>query len=456
MSAPNILVVDDEEDIRTLIEEILSEEGYRVRTAGDAAQARQQIISKAPDLVLLDIWMPDTDGITLLHEWKDHGAPGCPVVIMSGHGSVETAVEATRLGAADFIEKPLSIAKLLRTVTNALEKHEKSRNREQPSALPPMAGPIGKSQRMVDLRNRLEQMASHAAAVLIVGESGTGREASARYLHANSARGDRPFVRLVGAAVTARNAANLLLGTETAAGLDSGYLEQANGGTLFVDELQDLCPEAQQLLNAVLDQGSFSRIGRAESIPIDIRVIASIRPEALAEPERNGVRAGLVSLLSVMKLQIPALREYPEDVSELLQFFVDKLVETNGLAFRRFSVAAQNRLRNYPWPGNIRELQSMVQRLLVVSSPEEISLEEVERELAPPTAQDIPLVKKDLLSLPLREAREQFEKAYLTEQLVLCGGKVGQLAKRVGMERTHLYRKLRTLGVDFRQSGSED
>jgi len=455
MTASNILVVDDEEDIRTLIEEILSEEGYRVRTAGDAAQARQQMVSRAPDLILLDIWMPDTDGITLLHEWKDQNALNCPVVIMSGHGSVETAVEATRLGAADFIEKPLSIAKLLRTVANALENHQKSRIREQSSVLPPMVGPVGKSQRMADLRNRLEQLAGHGAAVLIVGESGAGRAASARFLHVMSARSDRPFVCLVGAAITAQNAANLLLGTETAAGQDIGYLEQANGGTLFVDELQNLCPEGQKLLSAVLDQGSFSRIGRAEPIRVDIRVIASIRPEPFAEPEKYGVHADLVSQLSVMKLQIPALREYPEDVSELLRYFVDKLVDTNGLAFRRFSVAAQNRLRNYPWPGNIRELQSLVQRLLVVVSPEEISLEEVERELTPPTAQDIPLVKKDLLSLPLREAREQFEKAYLTEQLALCDGKVGQLAKRVGMERTHLYRKLRTLGVDFRQGGGE-
>jgi len=456
VSVANILVVDDEEDIRTLIEEILSEEGYRVLTAGDAAQARQQMSSEPPDLVLLDIWMPDTDGITLLREWTDQDDLNCPVVIMSGHGTVETAVEATRLGAADFIEKPLSIAKLLRTVTNALEKHQKSGTRQQRSMQPSMAGPVGKSQRMKDLRSQIEQLASHAVPVLIVGESGTGREAAARYLHAMSARCDGPFVCLVSAGVTAQNAANLLLGAETAAGVDSGYLEQANGGTLFVDELQDLCPEAQQLLNAVLDQGSFSRLGRAEPIPVDFRVIASIRPEVLAEPGRYGVRVELISLLSVMKLQIPALREYPEDVSELLRYFIDKLVDTSGLSFRRFSVAAQNRLRNYPWPGNIRELESLAQRLLITAKSEQISLEEVESELSPPTAQDVPLVKKDLLSLPLREAREQFEKAYLIEQLALCDGKVGQLAKRVGMERTHLYRKLRTLGVDFRQAGGGD
>jgi DNA-binding NtrC family response regulator len=436
MSGANILVVDDEADIRTLIKEILSEEGYRVETAGDASEARERLLSGKPDLVLLDIWMPDTDGITLLNEWSESGQLSCPVVIMSGHGTVETAVEATRLGAADFIEKPLSLAKLLRTVENALESESLAKAGKSQPSLPPSWVPVGKSPQIVALRRRAEEIAPHAVPIMIIGESGTGREVIGRYIHSVSARQIKPFVTVVGASLTAENAATLLLGAESIDGpADIGYLEQANEGTLFIDELGDLCPAGQLLLQGVLDQGSFARLGRAQATPVNIRVIASIRPE-----------------LSVLKLQVPALREYAEDVPELLRHFVDKFVDSNALPYRRFSVAAQNRLRNYPWPGNISELASLVQRLLIANGQEEIGLDELERELAPSTGDDASLLKKDLLSLPLREAREHFERAYLTQQLALCGGKVGQLAKRVGMERTHLYRKLRALGVDFRQT----
>jgi DNA-binding NtrC family response regulator len=453
MSGANILVVDDEADIRTLIKEILSEEGYRVETAGDASEARERLLSGKPDLVLLDIWMPDTDGITLLNEWSEGGQLSCPVVIMSGHGTVETAVEATRLGAADFIEKPLSLAKLLRTVENALESESLAKAGKSQPSLPPSWVPVGKSPQIVALRRRAEEIAPHAVPIMIIGESGTGREVIGRYIHSVSARQIKPFVTVVGASLTAENAATLLLGAESIDGpADIGYLEQANEGTLFIDELGDLCPAGQLLLQGVLDQGSFARLGRAQATPVNIRVIASIRPDEFAGLESHGIRADLAAQLSVLKLQVPALREYAEDVPELLRHFVDKFVDSNALPYRRFSVAAQNRLRNYPWPGNISELASLVQRLLIANGQEEIGLDELERELAPSTGDDASLLKKDLLSLPLREAREHFERAYLTQQLALCGGKVGQLAKRVGMERTHLYRKLRALGVDFRQT----
>jgi DNA-binding NtrC family response regulator len=452
MSGANILVVDDEADIRTLIEEILSEEGYRVETAGDAAEARERLLSGDPDLVLLDIWMPDTDGITLLNEWSKSGQLKCPVVIMSGHGTVETAVEATRLGAADFIEKPLSLAKLLRTVENTLENETIARAGKSQAALSPSWVPVGKSHRIMALRRQAEEIAPHAAPVMIIGEAGTGREVMARYIHSVSARQHQPFVTVVGASLTAENAAMLLLGAESADGPpDVGYLEQANGGTLFIDELGDLCPAGQLLLQGVLDQGSFARLESAQATPVNIRLIVSIRPEELSNPESHGIRVELAAQLSVLKLLVPALRDYAEDVPELLRHFVDKFVDGNALPYRRFSFAAQNRLRNYPWPGNISELASLVQRLLIADGPDEIGLDELERELAPSVGDDVSLIKKDLLSLPLREAREHFERAYLTQQLALCGGKVGQLAKRVGMERTHLYRKLRALGVNFRQ-----
>jgi DNA-binding NtrC family response regulator len=220
---------------------------------------------------------------------------------------------------------------------------------------------------------------------------------------------------------------------------------------LYINGLEDLVPGAQRLLLAVLESGTFVRRGGRAPMHLDARIISSAQPGF----ETRGIvpfRLDLLSNLNVLTLRIPPLREYAEDVPELLRYYVDRLVDEDKLPFRRFGVAAQNRLRNYPWPGNIRELKNLVHRLLIQGGPEEIRLEEIEREIASQTPTDEPLVKQDLLALPLREAREHFERAYLTQQLQLCNGKVGQLAKRVGMERTHLYRKLRSLGVDFRQS----
>ncbi len=455
MSTANILVVDDEADIRTLIEEILTDEGYRVATAGDAAEAREQLLATRPDLVLLDIWMPDTDGITLLGEWSAQGDLHCPVVIMSGHGTVETAVEATRLGAVAFVEKPLSIAKLLRTVEKGLESQGKVTLGARPGTASAYL-PVGKSGEMQSLRQQLEQIGPRMTSLLLVGETGSGREACARFAHALLPGGDRPFIRLHAGTLMAENVATLLLGTDTAAGEEPGYLEEAAHGTLFISELQNLCAEGQQLLQGVIDQGSFARLGRAQRIPLDVRIIASIEPGAFADPQRAGVRPDLVRVLSASTVDVPALREHAEDVPELLQHYVDRFVDAHRLSFRRFSVAAQNRLRHYPWPGNLRELGKLVESLLTIEGPEEIGLEEMEQFLKLTVDRDVPLIERDLLSMPLREAREHFERAYLTEQLTLCGGKVGQLAKRVGMERTHLYRKLRVLGIDFRQAGGDD
>jgi DNA-binding NtrC family response regulator len=454
MAAAQILVVDDEPDIRNLIQEILSEEGYRVSTAANAAGARDQVKRHPPDLILLDIWMPDGDGISLLQEWQAERHVGCPVVMLSGHGTIETAVEATRLGAADFVEKPLSLAKLLRTVERALQQSRPSRSAAR-SMLPPIFAAIGKSRRIRELRQQVEQIAPQRAALLLVGEHGSGRGSLARFLHDSGPRASRPFIGIAAGTLTASNAAQLLLGADTTSGLEAGALERANGGTLFIGELENASPEAQRLLLGVLEQGSFVRQGHASPQPLDARLITSVLPGAMANPERFGLRGDLLARLSVLQIELPALREYSEDIPEFLRYFVDDLVDREGLKFRKFGFAAQNRLRNYPWPGNLRELSSLAQRLLVAGGPEEIGLEEVEREFARTPVGQEPLVKQDLLALPLREAREQFERAYLTEQLALCGGKVGQLAKRVGMERTHLYRKLRSLGVEFRP-GTED
>ena len=455
MSAARILVVDDEADIRSLLKEILSEEGYEVDVAANAAQARTLRTRQTPDLVLLDIWMPDVDGITLLREWSTSAADGCPVVMMSGHGTVETAVEATRLGAFDFVEKPLSLAKLLRTVERALEAGKRRRHAGK-VLVPPLMVPVGKSKLMQQLRAELRKIASDPSPVLLVGEPGSGREAFARYLHEQGPRADRPFVTLVASGLRDADAEAQLFGQESDGQVQqTGLIEQAGEGTLFIHEIEDLPPAVQRLLVGVFESGRFTRLGGTREIAFTARVVSSAQPGVESRAGNTGLRRDLLANLNTLIVRVPPLREYAEDVPELLRHYVDRVVDEEGLPFRRFSVAAQNRLRNYPWPDNVRELKNLVRRLLVQGGPEEIQLEEIERELAVQSSPGEPLVKQDLLALPLREAREQFERAYLQQQLLLCNGKVGQLAKRVGMERTHLYRKLRSLGVDFRNI-SED
>ena len=454
MSASSVLVVDDEADIRALIDEILSEEGYAVTVAGDANEARAARGEKKFDLVLLDIWMPGTDGISLLREWSEPGEPECPVVMMSGHGTVDTAVEATRLGAFDFVEKPLSLAKLLHTVERAIEASRKPSGVAR-SMLPSLLSPIGRSPLIKSLREKVQQFAKNDSPVLFVGEPGTGRSAFARYIHSMSSRADAPLVTLLGASLTDRNAEEQLLGSEDGGDVHSGYFERAKNGTLIIDELTDLCDTAQKLIMSVLEQGEFVRRGGHEPISLQARVLATVGADLEKAMDEGRLRRELVSSLNSLSVRVPPLRDYAEDVPELLSYYVDRLVDGENLPFRRFSVAAQNRLRNYPWPDNVRELKNLVRRLLMSNSDEEISLEEVEAEISSTTEVGEPLVKQDLLSLPLREAREQFERAYLQQQLELCDGKVGKLAQRVGMERTHLYRKLRSLGVDFRAAGSD-
>ncbi len=442
MKTARILVVDDESNIRELLEEILSEEGYEVTTAADANDARAARAVHDYDLVLLDIWMPDTDGISLLKEWAEGGKLE-PVVMMSGHGTVDTAVEATRLGALDFIEKPVSLAKLLRTVENALAQKRSTELRR--NLVPPMLAPVGKSETMRALREQVRRIAHHDSHTLLTGEPGSGREAFARYLASLSSRSTEPFVTVMGGELNDEDGRRKILGEVD----EPGAIERAEGGVLFLNEISDISSNTQQLLLGILEQRLYRPAGHNGDRSLDARILSSA--PAGFEQNVNGFRRELLSHLSIVVLHIAPLREYAEDVPELLRYYVDMLVDSERLPFRRFGVAAQNRLRNYPWPGNIRELKNMVSRLLILGADEEITLEEVEAQLTSDAPSNEPLVKQDLLSMPLREAREHFERAYLQQQLILCGGKVGQLAKRVGMERTHLYRKLRALGVDFRQ-----
>ena len=290
--------------------------------------------------------------------------------------------------------------------------------------------------------------------MLLVGELGSGREAYARYLHSLSARAAKPFFMVVAASL-GQDPAAALFGSERDGKIEQGAFDQATGGSLYISGLEDLNVNAQRALLGAVEQNGYTRVGGRTRLNLNVRWISSAQEGfelgSMAEPFRRD----LLAHLNVITLRVPPLRDYAEDVPDLLRYYVDRLVDEQHLPLRRFSVAAQNRLRNYPWPGNVGELKNLVQRVLILGAGEEIRLEEIERELAVKMAVDEPLVKQDLLALPLREAREQFERAYLQQQLLLCNGKVGQLAKRVGMERTHLYRKLRALGVDFRQLGED-
>lgn len=453
MSSAYILVVDDEPDIRELVREILEDEHYEVGTAENGEAARLALRERRPDLILLDIWMPDLDGISLLKEWaEDEGLP-CPVVMMSGHGTVETAVEATRLGAYDFLEKPLSLAKLLLTVERALEADRLVReNVGLKRRTPAIPDPVGRSPAMQRLREQVKRIAQHDTWVLITGEAGSGRETFARYLHAQSPRRGRPFVDLGVSAIARGNAARELFGSEQPDHLHYGSLEQASGGTLFLDEVADMDLEAQAQLLGALDTGAFLRVGGTDPVKIDVRIIAATQRNLEDEVQAGHFREDLFYHLNVVPLHVPPLREHNEDIPELLNYYVNHFATHEKLAYRRFSVGAQNFLRNYPWPGNIRELRNLVQRILILGAGDDVGQVEVEAALGKGFAAQ-PQSAEGLVSFdqPLREAREVFEKAYLEYQLEKHGGNVSKMAKEAGMERTHLYRKLRSLGIEIKE-----
>ncbi len=457
MASTTILVVDDEPDIRSTVKEILQDEGYAVLLAADAAEAREVRLREHPDVTLLDIWMPGTDGISLLREWAEAGAlASCPVIMMSGHGSVETAVEATRLGAYDFIEKPLSLAKLLLTISRAREAHRLRRENEglrQNLSLP--LEPVGASKPMLALRAQMEKLAQHDTPVIIQGERGTGKESIARWIHDHGSRRERPFVAVAPATIPREHVVAALFGAESAEGVQHGLLEQANGGTLFLDEVAELDAEIQQRLFGVLQRRSLMRSGGRGSAALDLRVIAATAQNLEALVRTGQFREELYYLLNVVPLVVPPLRERSEDVPELMRLYADFFGNRDKLPYRHFPVSVQNRLRNYTWPGNVRELRNLVQRLLVMGTAPDVELAEVEAAFgaAPQVAVDSSGID---FNLPLREAREQFERAYLLRQLQNAGGSVGKLAKAVGMERTHLYRKLRDLGVDVKNASATD
>ncbi len=455
MASATILVVDDEPDIRELVQDILSDEGYAVITAENAASAREARRTRRPDAILLDVWMPDADGISLLKEWNERGGLPCPVVMMSGHGTIETAVEATRLGAYDFVEKPISLAKLLLTLRRALESGRLLQENEGlKRQLPALPEPVGASSAMAALKAKLDRAAAADAPVLIQGESGTGKETLARYIHARGARREGPFVRVAVSGLPRSNAIVALTGSEDERGVVYGFLDQAQGGTLYLDGIAELEPEAQRALAGTLEARSFVRAGGGAPVALDVRVIAASLREAEAEVRSGRLREDLAYQLNVLPLAAPTLRERADDVPELLAYFAEYFAARDNLPYRRFSVAAQNRLRQHAWPGNLRELRNLVQRLLILGGDGDIEPAEVDRllagTLAPQRAARGGTDFQIDYSLPLRESRDAFERAYLTQLLKQAEGSVGKLAILAGMERTHLYRKLRDLGIDIK------
>ena len=457
MTSQYILVVDDEPDIRQLVSEILEDEGYDVAVADSAENAKEQRKKRRPDLVLLDIWMPGEDGISLLKGWQESGSLCCPVVMMSGHGTIETAVEATRLGAYDFIEKPLSMAKLLLAVENALRSDQlRQENKGLRKKVGETTEPIGTSALMNNLREQTQRIAKHNNIVLIYGDSGTGKEVFARYYHANSQGASRPFVKATVSSYETNRISKELFGSESDEKVHYGLLDESRGGCLYLSNVAALPKDTQNKLLIALREGYFIREGGCEHIEVATALVFSSQHDL-----RDDVTAGLFNgelyeKISITPLVIPRLNEHPEDVPELLNYYVDQLTSRDGLPYRHFSVSAQNFLRNHDWFGNIRELRNLVQRLLIMGTDSEITQEEVEESLGT----DIPIfssplsqVPQSLLELPLRQAREQFEHDYLDFQLTKVSGNVSKLAELVQMERTHLYRKMRSLSIDPKQYG---
>ena len=451
MSGETILVVDDEPDIRQVVQDILEDEDYAVVTADSATQAENVVAQNVVDLVLLDIWMPGTDGITLLKQWKqDEGAAEVPVIMISGHGNVETAVEAVRYGAYDFLEKPLSSAKLLVTVDRALQNERlRKENVRLRGRVEPASELIGKSAVMRQLRDQVARVADTEGWVLITGEPGCGKGVVARCIHRLSRRSDGPFVEMNIGAIPRQNLAAQLFGSERDGVVQKGRFELAKRGTLVLDGIADADLETQGKLVSSLEEEKFVRIGGEKPVDMDLRILATTNQDLQKLVAENKFREDLYYRLNVLPITVPPLRDHLEDVPELVEYYLDWMVSKEQLPYRRFGTEAVNVLRQYRWPGNVRELKNLIQRLLILNLGEQVSVDEVKGSLGIGAGNSGGTQSATALyDLPLREARDQFERDYLQHHLRLVGGNMSDLAQSVGMERTHLYRKVKGLGID--------
>lgn len=452
--AKDILIVDDEADIRDLVAGILEDEGFAARSAGNSDQALAEIQARRPSMVFLDIWLQGSrmDGLELLDAIKGEH-PDLPVVMISGHGNIETAVSAIKRGAYDYIEKPFKADRLVLVATRALETLRLRREVQDLKKRSGDAGQlVGRSSVMNQLRNAIERIAPTNSRVLISGPSGSGKELAARTLHALSARSGGPFVVINAATITPENMEVALFGTETAEGRRIvGALEEAHGGTLFIDQVADMPRETQSRILRVLVDQNFQRVGGSTRVHVDVRVISSTSRDLEIEVREGRFREDLFHRLSVVPVRVPALAERRDDIPDLIDFFMRQISASSGLSLRRIGADAMAVLQSHDWPGNVRQLRNNVERLMILAGGDPSAVitadllpAEVGASLPPAPGNSR---AEEMLALPLRDAREIFEREYLIAQINRFGGNISRTAEFVGMERSALHRKLKSLGV---------
>lgn len=458
--AHDILIVDDEDDIRLLIAGVLKDEGYEAREARDDVSALAEISARRPSLIILDIWLEGSnrDGLEILDLLqRDHET--VPVLMISGHGSIETAVQAIKLGAYDFIEKPFKADRLLLMVERAIESARLKREiRELRTRAGGEVDLVGVSSAATQLRQSVEKVAPTGSRVLVTGPAGSGKEVVARLLHDRSRRADAPFVVVNCATMSPDRMELELFGMEATAGGDTkvGLFEQAHGGTLFLDEVADMPLETQGKIVRVLQDQTFERVGGHHRVRVDVRVVASTTRNLRQGIQDGAFREDLFYRLNVVPLDVPALAQRREDIPVLTQYFMDRSSEMSGLPPREIGPDAAAAMQAYDWPGNVRQLRNIVDWLLIMAPGD--ATEAVRSDMLPPEINAIaPAIlhlenSVEMLSMPLREAREEFERQYLEAQVTRFGGNISRTATFVGMERSALHRKLKSLGVHGSQT----
>jgi two-component system nitrogen regulation response regulator NtrX len=456
MSLADILVVDDETDIRELVAGILEDEGYSTRRAGSAEEALAAIQARRPNLVFLDIWLQGSrlDGLQVLDLIKESD-PELPVVMISGHGNIETAVSAIRRGAYDFIEKPFKADRLVLVADRALEASRLKREVKELKTRSVQASRIvGRSTAANQLRATIERVAPTNARVMITGDPGTGKELAARTLHAMSSRASGPFVVINSATITPESMEEELFGIEAVEGRlrRVGALEEAHSGTLYLDEVADMPKETQgRILRVLIDQ-NFQRVGGTTRVHVDVRIVSSTCKDIVGEIAAGRFREELFHRLNVVPIRVPSLSERREDVPDLIDFFMEHLSVASGLPRRSIAGDAMAVLQSHEWPGNVRELRNNVERLMILTKGDPLA--EVTTEMLPAEVGAlVPATPtgaggEKLMSLPLREAREIFEKEYLVAQIARFSGNISRTAEFIGMERSALHRKLKSLSVE--------
>ena len=452
----DILIVDDEADIRDLVAGILQDEGYDARTARNSDDALAAIASRKPNLVFLDIWLQGSklDGLQLLEAVK-HEHPEVPVVMISGHGNVETAVAAIKLGAYDFIEKPFKADRLVLVAERALETSRLKREVKQLKQLAPQpATLIGRSAAIAQLRQTIDRVAPTNSRILVVGPSGSGKELTARTIHQLSGRANGPFIVINAAAITPDRMEVELFGVDRSNGSEErkpGALEEAHGGTLFLDDVAEMPRETQNKILRVLVDQTFQRVGGSAKVAVDVRIVSSTARNLEAEIAEGKFREDLYHRLSVVPIRVPPLSERREDIPELIDYFMDQISLATGLPKRQIGQDAMAVLQSHVWPGNVRQLRNNVERVMILAGggPEVIITADM---LPQDVGSMVPAMPtsnngEHIMGLPLREAREVFERDYLIAQISRFSGNISRTAEFVGMERSALHRKLKALGV---------